>query len=199
MPADSSSTASRSPFSHRRRRENTLFFVGADSISARYMESDFNNPAGACPALRVEKYGKRTAGGATPPLQVSFLSGCGRILKSAPTMGIPFVRAKRCEVIACGNSCPPCEIYGKPSAIPCRFYQSCANFIKILSFGTRRTPVGSVTDFVVPSPVLSNFGNNLQILPGNFVAFFEWKPLHFMEIYGILLVSKLNRRINGGK
>ena len=123
----------------------------------------------------------------------------GRILKSAPTMGIPFVRAKRCEVIACGNSCPPCEIYGKPSAIPCRFYQSCANFIKILSFGTRRTPAGSVTDFVVPSPVLSNFGNNLQILPGNFVAFFKWKPLHFMEIYGILMVSKSNRRINGGK
>ena len=51
----------------------------ADSISARYMESDFNNPAGACPALRVEKYGKRTAGGATPPLQVSFLSWGGRI------------------------------------------------------------------------------------------------------------------------
>ncbi len=51
----------------------------ADSISARYMESDFSNPAGACPALRVEKYGKRTAGGAIPPLQVSFLSWGGRI------------------------------------------------------------------------------------------------------------------------
>ena len=120
-------------------------------------------------------------------------------MKSAPTMGIPFVRAKRCEVDACGSSCPPAKYMEKPCAIPCRFYQSCANFIKILSFKTRRTPAGSVTDFVVPSPVLSNFGNNLQILPGNFVAFFVWKPLHFMEIYGILLVSKSNRRINGGK
>ena len=93
----------------------------------------------------------------------------------------------------------PAKYMEKPSAIPCRFYQSCANFIKILSFKTRRTPAGSVTDFVAQSPVLSNFGNNLQILPGIFVAFFVWKPLHFMEIYGILLVSKSNRRINGGK
>ena len=120
-------------------------------------------------------------------------------MESAPTMGIPFVRAKRCEVVACGNSCPPAKYMKKPSAIPCRFYQSCANFIKILSFKTRRTPAGSVTDFVAQPPVLSKFGNYLQILFRNFVAFFWWKYLHFMEIYGILLLSKTNRRINGGK
>ena len=52
-------------------------------------------------------------------------------MESAPTMGIPFVRAKRCEVDACGSSCPPCKIYGKAvrnslSFLPilCKFYQN---------------------------------------------------------------------------